>query len=56
MNRHRLDDEDFKEIYGGLYEDFKTNSNWGLLFYQFFLLRRLILAAAVIFCNFSVSL
>ena len=53
-NKHRLEDEEFKEKYGGLYRVLKTESNWSILYYQFFILRRLILAAAVIFGGFSV--
>ena len=50
----KVEEDDFKDIYGGFYDGFNTNSNWSILFYQFFLLRRIALAAAVIFGTFSV--
>ena len=53
-NKHKLEDQEFKGKFGGLYEGFKLDSNWTILFYQLFLLRRLLLTAALIFCTFSV--
>ena len=52
-NKQKLEEEDFKVIYGGFYDAFRTDCNWSILFNQFFLLRRLILAAVVIFCGSS---
>ena len=32
-NKQRLEDEDFKDIYGGFYDGFRTDCNWSILFY-----------------------
>ena len=49
-NRHRLEEEEFKAQYGAFYEGLKPGKLSTLLFYQFFLVRRVLMVLFLIFC------
>jgi hypothetical protein len=49
INFHRLDDPEFEEEYGSLFEDLKTDNKFSVMFHMIFLLRRMIAVGAFIF-------
>ena len=48
-NFDKLEDEEFEEEYGSLYEDLKVDNKFTVLFHMIFLLRRMITVLVFIF-------